>query len=306
MTYARAARRAARALGFNRLSMGVQDFDPERAGGDQPHPDLRTARATLLGRRAALGFESINVDLIYGLPYQTRRELRPHARHGRRRCGPTASRSTRSRSCRGFARTEAASPDGPAAGPSASSSCSARRSTRSCGAGYRQIGMDHFALPDDELARRVATAAAAPQLHGLHRRSRRATWWPSASPASATCAARSCRTPRSCRTYYAGARRRPLPGRARLRARSRTIAIRRHVITELMCNFRVEIPHVGLPVRHRLRPVFRARAPGTGGRAGGRRVRGAVRHAHCRHADRPALRAQRLHGLRPVPAREDQ
>jgi oxygen-independent coproporphyrinogen-3 oxidase len=59
-----------RRLGFNRLSMGIQDFQPkvqETIHRVQPYEMTRDLIA--VGRE--LGFESLNVDLIYGLPYQT-------------------------------------------------------------------------------------------------------------------------------------------------------------------------------------------------------------------------------------------
>jgi oxygen-independent coproporphyrinogen III oxidase len=59
-----------RRLGFNRLSMGVQDFDPrvqETIHRVQPYEMTRD----LILTARELGFESINLDLIYGLPYQT-------------------------------------------------------------------------------------------------------------------------------------------------------------------------------------------------------------------------------------------
>ena len=59
-----------RKLGFNRLSMGIQDFDAQvqkTVHRIQPHEMTRDL--ILLARE--LGFDSINVDLIYGLPYQT-------------------------------------------------------------------------------------------------------------------------------------------------------------------------------------------------------------------------------------------
>jgi oxygen-independent coproporphyrinogen-3 oxidase len=59
-----------RRLGFNRLSMGIQDFQPkvqETIRRVQPYEMTRDLIA--VGRE--LGFESLNVDLIYGLPYQT-------------------------------------------------------------------------------------------------------------------------------------------------------------------------------------------------------------------------------------------
>lgn len=59
-----------RKLGFNRLSMGVQDFHPEVQRAIhriQPYEMTRD----ILGDARRLGFQSINVDLIYGLPHQT-------------------------------------------------------------------------------------------------------------------------------------------------------------------------------------------------------------------------------------------
>ena len=57
-------------LGFNRLSMGIQDFHPEvQQAIHRVQPYQMTRDLILEARR--LGFDSLNVDLIYGLPYQT-------------------------------------------------------------------------------------------------------------------------------------------------------------------------------------------------------------------------------------------
>ncbi|MHC4947018.1 MAG: radical SAM protein, partial [Planctomycetota bacterium] len=59
-----------RALGFNRISLGVQDFDvkvQEHVKRIQPYEMVRD----LVDACRAAGFESVNFDLIYGLPYQT-------------------------------------------------------------------------------------------------------------------------------------------------------------------------------------------------------------------------------------------
>jgi len=59
-----------RRLGFNRLSMGIQDFNPEVQGAVrriQPYKETKE----LFDACRALGFDSLNVDLIYGLPLQT-------------------------------------------------------------------------------------------------------------------------------------------------------------------------------------------------------------------------------------------
>ena len=59
-----------RSLGFNRLSMGVQDFDPKVQEAINRIQSYELTRDLLLHARG-LGFGSINVDLIYGLPHQT-------------------------------------------------------------------------------------------------------------------------------------------------------------------------------------------------------------------------------------------
>lgn len=59
-----------KSLGFNRVSFGVQDFDPQvqqAVHRVQPYEQVEA----LMHDARALGFESINVDLIYGLPRQT-------------------------------------------------------------------------------------------------------------------------------------------------------------------------------------------------------------------------------------------
>src|SRR5262249_29090137 len=60
-----------RQLGFNRLSIGIQDFDQNvQLAVRRIQPFANTA--VLFDDARSLGFESINVDLIYGLPKQTR------------------------------------------------------------------------------------------------------------------------------------------------------------------------------------------------------------------------------------------
>src|SRR6202453_3641293 len=62
-------------LGFNRLSMGIQDFQPkvqETIHRVQPYEMTRD----LIVASREIGFQSINIDLIYGLPYQTAESFR--------------------------------------------------------------------------------------------------------------------------------------------------------------------------------------------------------------------------------------
>jgi oxygen-independent coproporphyrinogen-3 oxidase len=61
---------AFRELGFNRVSFGVQDIDPQvQVAIDRIQPFERTE--ALVAAARGCGFESINLDLVYGLPYQS-------------------------------------------------------------------------------------------------------------------------------------------------------------------------------------------------------------------------------------------
>src|SRR6478609_334616 len=138
------------ALGFNRLSFGVQDFDPDvqkAVHRIQPAEQVFDLMATARG----LGFDSVNVDLIYGLPRQSAASfdrtlaqvcaLRPD----RIALYAYAHLPERFKAQRRIA-TEAL-PDAAAKVEMLSRSIAAFTE-----AGYVYIGMDHFALPDDALA----------------------------------------------------------------------------------------------------------------------------------------------------------
>ncbi len=136
--------------GFNRISLGVQDFDPDvQKAVNRIQPEAET-RAVMEAARAA-GFRSISIDLIYGLPKQTMHSIEqtldkvidanpdrialynyahlPHLFKPQRRIA------------------EADLPT-----PAVKLDLLALCIRRLCAAGYVYIGMDHFAKPDDELA----------------------------------------------------------------------------------------------------------------------------------------------------------
>ena len=137
-------------LGFNRLSMGVQDFDPrvqEAINRIQPYAETRA----LVEDARSLGFPSVNMDLIYGLPHQT----------------PESFSAT-------IDRVLEIGPDRLAVYSYANVPWMKKHQTvlephlpdqatkfgifrtaleRFSDAGYEYVGMDHFARPDDELAR---------------------------------------------------------------------------------------------------------------------------------------------------------
>ncbi|MDN3543781.1 oxygen-independent coproporphyrinogen III oxidase [Kinneretia asaccharophila] len=139
-----------RGLGFNRLSFGVQDFDPAVQKAVHRLQSFEDVQALMQGARE-LGFESINVDLIYGLPLQTAAsfqrtiaqvcELRPDriALYGYAHL-PQRFKPQR--------RIDIAQL--PAAGDKLAMLSAAIGGFLA--QGYTYIGMDHFALPNDALS----------------------------------------------------------------------------------------------------------------------------------------------------------
>jgi len=139
-----------RGLGFNRMSLGVQDFDPKvQRAVNRIQPESITR--TVLEAARSEGFKSISMDLIYGLPLQTLESFSatldrvielspdrlsifnyahlPHLFKPQRRINvedlPT---------------------------PAEKLAILQMSLDRLTAAGYLYIGMDHFAKPDDELA----------------------------------------------------------------------------------------------------------------------------------------------------------
>ncbi|WP_205738020.1 oxygen-independent coproporphyrinogen III oxidase [Granulosicoccus antarcticus] len=138
-------------LGFNRISLGVQDFDRQvQTAINRVQPE--TLVQSVLDRARSLGFESTNFDLIYGLPRQTlagfektidsviamrpdRIALYSYAHM------PLVFKSQRLISINDM--------------PNVATSQAVFRmaNERLEAAGYEYIGMDHYALPDDPLAK---------------------------------------------------------------------------------------------------------------------------------------------------------
>ena len=147
-------------LGFNRVSLGVQDFDPavQRAvNRDQP---AKLVEGIYTAARE-LGFQSINFDLIYGLPLQTRESFnttleRVIALRPDRLAVYGYAHMPQLFKAQGKIRPEQL-PDGPMRMGLLQLAIEGL-----CAAGYVYIGLDHFALPSDSLAR-------AKQLGSLHR-----------------------------------------------------------------------------------------------------------------------------------------
>jgi oxygen-independent coproporphyrinogen III oxidase len=136
-------------LGFNRLSLGVQDFDPEvqRSIGRVQSVE---GTAALIQAARGLGFTSTNLDLIYGLPYQTPASLtRTLARVLELRPDRLAVYSFAFLP-KAFAHQRALPEEAIPRGEAKLALLELTRDTL-LAAGYVDVGMDHFALPADDL-----------------------------------------------------------------------------------------------------------------------------------------------------------
>ena len=138
------------AQGFNRLSFGVQDFEPavqKAVHRIQPAEQV----FDLVGASRELGFESVNVDLIYGLPMQTPDTFeRTLAQVVTLRPDRIALYAYAHLPERFKPQRRIHAPDLPSAAAKLVMLSSAMRILMA--AGYVYVGMDHFALPTDALA----------------------------------------------------------------------------------------------------------------------------------------------------------
>jgi oxygen-independent coproporphyrinogen-3 oxidase len=140
--------------GFNRISFGVQDFDPKVQEEIHRHQPYELTRAAVeLARR--YGIESINTDLIYGLPYQTLESFRETLRLARS-LDPDrlavfnyAHVPWLKKTMRKFDETTIPAPEVKLA-------ILQYTIDYLTSEGYEMIGMDHFAKPEDELFGAIA------------------------------------------------------------------------------------------------------------------------------------------------------
>jgi oxygen-independent coproporphyrinogen-3 oxidase len=230
-----------RRLGFNRLSVGVQDFSPEVQDAINRH-QTEAATRELYAYARSVGFASINFDLVYGLPQQT---LESFSR--------TLDSVVDLRPDRLAVYSYAHVPwikgnqkrievkDLPPA--ELKFELFTRALDTFVGGGYRQVGMDHFALPDDELA-------LASEARVLHRNFMGYTTRPAPDQIGVgvtsigDVAGAYAQNTKKLSTYYACIDAGRLPTEKGLVLTTED-KLRRHVITQLMCNFVVDARETG-------------------------------------------------------------
>lgn len=137
--------------GFNRISIGVQDFNKQvQEAVNRPQDEQFIF--DLIAKAKAMGFESTNVDLIYGLPHQTPETF---AETIQRVLDLSPDRISVFNYAHLPARFAAQRKIKDEDLPSPQQKLEILHQTIETlvGAGYQYIGMDHFAKPDDELAK---------------------------------------------------------------------------------------------------------------------------------------------------------
>ena len=212
--------------------MGVQDFAPEVQEAVNRIQSYEQTKA-LVDHARAQGFRSINIDLIYGLPYQTidgfsrtldqvltlRPErvavysfafvpwMKAHMKH---------------------------LPEDSLPGPDLKIALLTLAQRAFIGAGYRQIGMDHFALPEDELGQALEAGTLHRNFMGYTVQSARDMVSLGVS-AIGDVQGTFVQNTKKLNEYYAALDEGRFPIE-RGYALDEDDRIRRHVITELMCN----------------------------------------------------------------------
>jgi oxygen-independent coproporphyrinogen-3 oxidase len=238
-----------RAQGFNRISLGVQDFDADvQKAVNRIQPEAET-RAVMDAARAA-GYRSISIDLIYGLPKQTMASMTqtldkvidaspdrialynyahlPHIFKPQRRI---------------------ADADMPT--PAVKLELLAMCIQRLCDAGYIYIGMDHFAKPDDELAVAQRQGRLQRNFQGYSTRAESELISCGVSAISAVGATYS-QNEKTLDAYYAKLDDGVLPITRGIKMDNDDL-LRRMVIGKLMCNFELSLSSIeqGFPIKFR-------------------------------------------------------
>jgi oxygen-independent coproporphyrinogen-3 oxidase len=139
-----------RSIGFNRISLGVQDLDPRvQQAVNRIQPEEQTRMVMDAAR--ANGFKSVNMDLIYGLPFQTVDSF-AHTLERVIATAPDRLSIFNYAHLPGLFKPQRRINEDDL--PTAAEKLEILQQTigQLTDAGYIYIGMDHFAKPDDELA----------------------------------------------------------------------------------------------------------------------------------------------------------
>ena len=229
-----------RQLGFNRLSMGVQDLEADVQAAIGRHQTENQTRGAFDFARAA-GFPSINIDLVYGLPRQGLSSFT-------RTVDTIVSMRPERIAVYSYAHVPWIRPhqkridESSLPAPALKLELIGAATEAFLDAGYVAIGMDHFALPDDELA----VAARERRLHRNfmgYTTQRAADVVGLGMSAIGDVSGAFAQNARKLSAYYAALDQNRFPTE-RGYALSADDLVRRAVIAGLMCNFHVDFTDI--------------------------------------------------------------
>ncbi len=239
-------------LGFNRISFGIQDFDPQVQEAVHRVQSFESVRDLIQAARA-LHFESINTDLIYGLPKQTPESFaRTIAQVAELRPDRIALYAYAHLPARFKPQRRIIQSDLPPAEHRIQMLGGALAGF--IGSGYTYIGMDHFALPGDSLS-------AARRQGRLHRNFQGYSTQPDCDliglgvSSIGRMGATYSQNAKTLPEYYDAVRQGQFPV-VRGLALSREDLLRRAVIMALMCQGRVEFESIELAHLIKMREHF--------------------------------------------------
>jgi oxygen-independent coproporphyrinogen III oxidase len=239
-------------MGFNRISFGIQDFDPQVQQAVHRVQSFESVR-DLIAEARALNLESINADLIYGLPKQTPESFaRTIAQIGELRPDRIALYAYAHLPARFKPQRRIAVADLPP--PEHRIRMLGGAIAGFIGNGYVYIGMDHFALPGDALA-------AAKRQGRLHRNFQGYSTQPDCDliglgvSSIGRMGATYSQNAKTLPEYYDAVRQGQFPI-VRGLALTRDDLLRRAVIMALMCQGRLEFESIEVAHLVRVREYF--------------------------------------------------
>jgi oxygen-independent coproporphyrinogen-3 oxidase len=224
---------ALREVGFNRCSMGVQDFDPlVQKTVNRIQPENITRDAVNWARE--LGFTSLNLDLMYGLPHQST-DMFAKTLAAIIALDPDRLAVFNYAHLPDLIKHQRVLKDDWLPGPEAKLALLKQAIESLTAAGYRYIGMDHFAKPEDELSLALASGSLYRNFQGYstHAGINVLSFGMSSISQLSNLYAQN---EKELKHYYAAIDAGRLPIMRGIELTSEDV-LRRDVITEIMCNF---------------------------------------------------------------------
>jgi oxygen-independent coproporphyrinogen III oxidase len=232
-----------RRQGFNRLSLGVQDFDPEvQKAVNRIQPEAMTTDLIKAARVA--GFRSVSIDLIYGLPKQSVASIATTLAKVIA-AGPDRIAIYNYAHMPNLFKSQRLIVDADLPTPQAKLDMLGLCIEALCAAGYVYIGMDHFAKPDDDLALAQREGRLQRNFQGYSTHAEADMVALGVSAISAVNGTYS-QNEKTLTAYYAGLDKQELPVARGIHLGADDL-LRRSLIGQLMCNFTLPYAALALP-----------------------------------------------------------